>query len=86
MPTIGATTRRQRVDLPGEPRSPIDPDPNVCPLYGRCCQAADACKTTMPALREIAPGRLAACHFPVLDVAPRPIAQPELAAASALGR
>jgi oligopeptide/dipeptide ABC transporter ATP-binding protein len=53
-----------RINLPGEPRSPIDPDPAVCPLYGRCPRATDLCRTIKPELREIAPGRLAACHFP----------------------
>src|SRR5271154_3822079 len=28
----GGAEHHQRVALPGEPRSPIDPDPNVCPL------------------------------------------------------
>ena len=55
---------RQRIGLPGEPRSPIDPDPAVCPLYGRCGGATDLCRTDRPLLREIAPGRFAACHFP----------------------
>ena len=26
----------ERLRLSGEPRSPIDPDPNVCRFYGRC--------------------------------------------------
>jgi oligopeptide/dipeptide ABC transporter ATP-binding protein len=68
VPSLGdGATRQRRIELPGEPRSPIDPDPNVCPLYGRCFQATDDCTTTMPALREIMPGRRAACHFPILD-------------------
>jgi oligopeptide/dipeptide ABC transporter ATP-binding protein len=66
VPSLGAdATHQQRVELPGEPRSPIDPDPNVCPLYGRCFRSTDACKTTMPALREVMPGRRVACHFPI---------------------
>ena len=56
-----------RIGLPGEPRSPIDPDPAICPLYGRCPRSTDLCRTAMPELREIAPGRLAACHFPQID-------------------
>ena len=55
---------RARIGLPGEPRSPIDPDPAICPLYGRCPRATELCRTAIPELREIAPGRLAACHFP----------------------
>jgi oligopeptide/dipeptide ABC transporter ATP-binding protein len=48
--------------LTGEPRSPIDPDPNVCRFYGRCPNGCDACKTTMPALRQFGT-RQVACHF-----------------------
>jgi oligopeptide/dipeptide ABC transporter ATP-binding protein len=68
VPSLGdSASRQRRIELPGEPRSPIDPDPNVCPLYGRCFRAADACKTTMPALREIMPGRRVACHLPIVE-------------------
>jgi oligopeptide/dipeptide ABC transporter ATP-binding protein len=76
LPSLGGSAARQRrVELPGEPRSPIDPDPYVCPLYGRCFRATDACKTAMPALREIMPGRLAACYFPVVEEWSRTIPQ-----------
>jgi oligopeptide/dipeptide ABC transporter ATP-binding protein len=64
VPKIGGL-QRQRLALPGEPLSPIDPAPNVCPLYGRCPRATDRCKTAMPTLREVAPGRHAACHYPI---------------------
>jgi oligopeptide/dipeptide ABC transporter ATP-binding protein len=89
VPTVSGAAGRQRIELPGDPRSPIDPDPNICPLYGRCFQATDDCTTTIPALREIAPGRRAACHFPILDAQSltppaRAIARPEPAAAVAL--
>jgi oligopeptide/dipeptide ABC transporter ATP-binding protein len=48
--------------LAGEPRSPIDPDPNVCRFYGRCPHGTDACKTAMPELRAFGEHRVA-CHF-----------------------
>jgi oligopeptide/dipeptide ABC transporter ATP-binding protein len=51
-----------RLRLTGEPRSPIDPDPNVCRFYGRCPLSAAMCKTTMPKLRRFGP-RQVACHF-----------------------
>jgi oligopeptide/dipeptide ABC transporter ATP-binding protein len=54
--------RSERLRLVGEPRSPIDPDPNVCRFYGRCQRGTDACKTTMPALRSFG-NRQVACHF-----------------------
>ena len=52
----------ERLRLTGEPRSPIDPDPNVCRFYGRCPRGAEICKTEMPALRRFG-NRHAACHF-----------------------
>jgi oligopeptide/dipeptide ABC transporter ATP-binding protein len=61
---------RERLRLIGEPRSPIDPDPNVCRFYGRCPRSVDACKTTMPALRTFG-DRAVACHF-AEDVSNRP--------------
>ena len=60
--------------LEGEPRSPIDPDPNVCRFYGRCPRGADACREASPNLTEFGPGHRAACHFPL---APAPAAQPD---------
>jgi oligopeptide/dipeptide ABC transporter ATP-binding protein len=71
----GGAARERRIELPGEPRSPIGPDPNVCPLYGRCFRATDACKTTMPALREVMPGRRVACHFPIVEGLSPPLPQ-----------
>jgi oligopeptide/dipeptide ABC transporter ATP-binding protein len=61
----GAGGRSTRIGLPGEPRSPIDPDPHICPLYGRCGRAAEKCTTAMPVLREITRGQFAACHYPI---------------------
>src|SRR5271170_6793646 len=51
-----------RLRLTGEPRSPVDPDPNVCRFYGRCPRGNDSCKITMPALRSFG-ARQVACHF-----------------------
>src|SRR5262249_3577231 len=36
VPTPGLSSRDRRIALPGDPRSPVDPDPNICRLYGRC--------------------------------------------------
>jgi oligopeptide/dipeptide ABC transporter ATP-binding protein len=68
--------RSMRVGLPGEPRSPIDPAPHICPLYGRCSRATEKCTTAMPALRAIAPGQFVACHYPISAAAavPQPLA------------
>jgi oligopeptide/dipeptide ABC transporter ATP-binding protein len=52
----------ERLRQTGEPRSPIDPDPNVCRFYGRCPRGTNACKTAMPELRRFGP-RQVACHY-----------------------
>ena len=52
----------ERLRLPGEPMSPIDPDPHVCRFYGRCPRGMEMCKTTMPALRQFGE-RTVACHL-----------------------
>jgi peptide/nickel transport system ATP-binding protein len=51
------------IPLTGEPRSPINPDPNVCRLYGRCPKGEDLCQREMPVFAEVAPDHWAACHF-----------------------
>jgi oligopeptide/dipeptide ABC transporter ATP-binding protein len=54
----------ERIRLQGEPRSPIDPDPNACRFLGRCPKGADLCGQKGPHLTEVAPGQRVACHFP----------------------
>ncbi len=49
--------------LVGDPRSPIDPDPNACRFYGRCPVGVARCGTEMPALRDFGGGRDVACHL-----------------------
>jgi oligopeptide/dipeptide ABC transporter ATP-binding protein len=51
------------IPLTGEPRSPMNPDPNVCRLYGRCPKGEDKCRQVMPTLEAVAPNHWAACHF-----------------------
>lgn len=46
----------------GEIPSPLDP-PTGCHFHPRCPHASDRCKQEIPALREIAPGRMSACHL-----------------------
>ncbi len=56
-----ARTRRRTV-LQGELPSPLDP-PAGCPFHSRCPDAQARCRTDKPALRPVAGGALAACHF-----------------------
>jgi oligopeptide/dipeptide ABC transporter ATP-binding protein len=60
----------ERLRLPGEPMSPIDPSPHVCRFYGRCPRGMETCKTAMPALRQFGE-RHVACHF-AEEFLPRP--------------
>jgi oligopeptide/dipeptide ABC transporter ATP-binding protein len=73
VPTPGISSRDRRIPLPGDPRSPINPDPKICSLYGRCYRSTDRCTETMPPLGDIMPGRQVACHFPILDAVPQPM-------------
>lgn len=54
--------REGRIRLPGEVADPADPPPG-CPFHPRCAYARDVCRTDVPPLREVEPGRRAACHF-----------------------
>lgn len=49
--------------LAGEPRSPIDPDPQVCRFYGRCPKGQEVCAQSQPILQSYPPDRQVACHF-----------------------
>ncbi|MEO0987003.1 MAG: ABC transporter ATP-binding protein [Cyanobacteria bacterium J06639_14] len=63
-----------RLPLTGEPRSPINPSPEICRLYGRCPKGDDRCQQTMPMLQPINNEHWTACHYPelVIDNANRP--------------
>ena len=48
--------------IKGEIPSPLNPPPG-CHFHPRCPHAHDRCRLEVPALREVAPGRLSACHL-----------------------
>ncbi len=52
-----------RIRLDGEITSPIDPPPSACRFHGRCPRGEDRCGRQAPPLRQVADGRLVACHF-----------------------
>jgi oligopeptide/dipeptide ABC transporter ATP-binding protein len=61
VPEISADRRRQRIVLPGDPPDATRPPPG-CVFHPRCPLAIDRCRTEVPALTAIRPGRQVACH------------------------
>jgi peptide/nickel transport system ATP-binding protein len=61
---VPSLKRRKRDYAPvqGEIPSPLAPPPG-CHFHPRCPQAGPRCAREQPRLREIAPGRLSACHL-----------------------
>ncbi|MEM0934345.1 MAG: ABC transporter ATP-binding protein [Pseudomonadota bacterium] len=54
--------RQTYAPIKGELPSPLDP-PQGCHFHPRCPLATNRCRTEAPALREVAPGRMSACHL-----------------------
>jgi oligopeptide/dipeptide ABC transporter ATP-binding protein len=71
VPVPSTRARRQRLSLPGEPPSPLNP-PAGCRFHTRCWKAQDVCRITEPLLAGDDPRHLVACHFP--EPAPAPAA------------
>ncbi|MBX3642705.1 MAG: dipeptide ABC transporter ATP-binding protein [Rubrivivax sp.] len=63
VPIPDPTVARKRIVLEGDVPSPIHP-PSGCHFHPRCPRAKDQCRHEAPQLRELAPGHVAACHFP----------------------
>jgi peptide/nickel transport system ATP-binding protein len=61
IPRVDARHRRY-VPIKGEIPSPLAPPPG-CHFHPRCPKAFERCRREAPLLREIAPGRLSACHL-----------------------
>jgi peptide/nickel transport system ATP-binding protein len=59
--------QRERIVLTGDVPNPVD-KPSGCPFHPRCPHAQDRCRVERPQLMAVAPGRMAACHFPLLTV------------------
>ncbi len=56
------TTRRHFLPIKGEIPSPLAPPPG-CHFHPRCPHAMPRCAEEAPVLKEVAPGRLSACHL-----------------------
>lgn len=76
IPAVGRARDDRGLRLSGEPRSPINPDPDVCRFYGRCPNGEDRCRRAAPLLQAAespgpgpgpgtgtGTGHAAACHF-----------------------
>jgi oligopeptide transport system ATP-binding protein len=61
-PVVDPGSKRQRMVLPGDVPSPIDP-PSGCPFHPRCPLAEERCRKELPLLREISTGHFTACHL-----------------------
>lgn len=64
-PLVAGT--RERILLQGDLPSPIAP-PAGCVFHTRCWRAQELCSIEVPELRELRPGHVVACHFPVESV------------------
>jgi oligopeptide transport system ATP-binding protein len=61
LPKVDPRHRKRAPAIKGEPPSPINIPPG-CTFYPRCERARDSCAHEEPALVEVEPGRLLACH------------------------
>jgi peptide/nickel transport system ATP-binding protein len=66
IPSVGRDGTPAEVGA-GEMPSPVNP-PSGCRFRTRCPLATERCADEVPVMREVTPGRFAACHHPVLEV------------------
>ena len=62
VPIPDPAVKRKRIVLQGDVPNPIRP-PAGCHFHPRCPHVMDRCRVESPVLREIEPGRKAACHL-----------------------
>ena len=78
-PDPAIESRRQRIVLTGDVPSPSNPPPG-CAFSTRCAQANAHCRSVAPALTEVEPGRLVACHLYSKEIVQQPAPVPSLEA------
>jgi len=61
-PIADPRARRTRLVIEGDVPSPMNPPPG-CRFHTRCPFAFSRCRSEAPALREVTPGRVVACHL-----------------------
>jgi oligopeptide transport system ATP-binding protein len=62
VPRPDPSIKKQRIILPGDVPSPINP-PSGCRFHTRCLYAKADCKTAEPPLQDIGGGHYVACHY-----------------------
>ena len=62
IPVPDPATKVQRIILPGEVPSPINP-PSGCRFHPRCPKAMPICRGTEPEMREVTKNHFVACHL-----------------------
>ena len=62
VPDPDVQRERERIVLPGDPPSPINP-PTGCRFHTRCPIAKEICSKERPALKQVADDHFCACHF-----------------------
>jgi oligopeptide transport system ATP-binding protein len=62
VPRPDPSIKKQRILLPGDVPSPINP-PSGCRFHTRCLYAKADCKTVEPPLQDIGGGHYVACHY-----------------------
>jgi oligopeptide transport system ATP-binding protein len=62
VPRPDPAIKKQRIILPGDVPSPINP-PGGCRFHTRCLYAKADCKTVEPPLQDIGGGHYVACHY-----------------------
>jgi oligopeptide transport system ATP-binding protein len=78
-PDPAIESHRQRIVLTGDVPSPSNPPPG-CAFSTRCAHANAHCRSVAPALTEVEPGRLVACHLYTASPSRQPAAVSALAA------